>query len=65
MAPAESLITIDPTIAFGRPILVSQGISTETIAARIDVGESAANVTADYGALKAEVEQAVVYERAT
>jgi uncharacterized protein (DUF433 family) len=47
-----------------RPILLGRGVSTETIAARIDTGESAASVAADYGAAKAEVEQAVVYERA-
>jgi uncharacterized protein (DUF433 family) len=64
MAPAESLITIDPTIAFGRPIIDSRGVSTETIAARINAGEDAASVAADYGLSEAKVEQAVVYERA-
>jgi uncharacterized protein (DUF433 family) len=61
---AESLITIDPRVAFGRPIFLSQGVSTETVAARIESGEDAASVAADYGLSKTEVEQAVVCERA-
>lgn len=42
-------IAIDPTISFGRPVLISHGISTATIVARIDAGETAAAVAADYG----------------
>jgi len=57
-------IAIDPKIAFGRPILVSRGVTTETIAERIDVGESVEELAADYDVERAEIEQAVVYERA-
>jgi uncharacterized protein (DUF433 family) len=58
----ERPIAIDPRIAFGRPVVLRQGISTSTIAERIDLGETVEDVAADYDLLPAEVEQAVIYE---
>lgn len=57
-------ITIDPTIAFGRPILSDGGVSTATIVARIDAGERPADIAADYAITGADVTSAIVYERA-
>lgn len=57
-------IAIDPTIAFGRPIVLRAGISTGIIADRIDVGESVEDVADDYDLGINEVEQAILYERA-
>jgi uncharacterized protein (DUF433 family) len=57
-------IAIDPQIAFGRPVLVRRGVSTATIAERIDAGESVEDVAADYDLGQAEIEQAALYERA-
>jgi uncharacterized protein (DUF433 family) len=64
-APTENRpITIDPTIAFGRPVLSDLGISTAAIVARIDAGESLADVAADYQVNESAITDAVVYERA-
>jgi uncharacterized protein (DUF433 family) len=60
----ERPIAIDAAIAFGRPVVVRMGIGTGTIAERIDAGEKVIEVAADYGLSEAEVEQAVLYERA-
>jgi uncharacterized protein (DUF433 family) len=57
-------IIIDPTIAFGRPVLSDRGVSTAAIAARIDAGESLADVAADYEVTEADITHAIVYERA-
>lgn len=57
-------IAIDPTIAFGRPIIVSAGVTTQAIADRIDAGEAIDEIAADYGLKPNDVEQAVLYERA-
>ena len=57
-------VAIDPDIGFGRPILLSRGISTRAIVDRIDAGESAEEVAQDYGLTLLEVEEAVLYERA-
>lgn len=57
-------IAIDPTIAFGRPVLVRVGISTGTITERLDSGETVEALAKDYGLEPAEIEQAAVYERA-
>ena len=57
-------IAIDPAIGFGRPVVRSRGISTRVIAERIDAGETVAELADDYGLAPAEIEEAVVYERA-
>jgi uncharacterized protein (DUF433 family) len=64
-APSEERsIVIDPRIAFGRPVVIRQGVSTSTIAERIDAGESVDDVARDYDLGASEIEQAIVYERA-
>ena len=41
MAPSEERpIVIDPSIAFGRPVVLRRAISTSAIAERIDAGET-------------------------
>ena len=57
-------IAIDPTIAFGRPIVLRTGISTTAIAERLDGGESVVELAEDYGLTESEIEEAVLYERA-
>jgi uncharacterized protein (DUF433 family) len=61
---AAKPIAIDPQIAFGRPIVARKGISTQTIADRIDAGETVEELASDYGLEPAEIEEAVLYERA-
>jgi uncharacterized protein (DUF433 family) len=64
-APSEARpIAIDPRIAFGRPVVLRKGISTSIIAERVDAGESVEDVAADYDLGPAEIEQAIIYERA-
>jgi uncharacterized protein (DUF433 family) len=60
---AEMPIAIDPTISFGRPVVLRKGISTGIIAERLDAGETVADLAADYDLTPAEIEQAVLYER--
>lgn len=60
----DKSIVIDPLIAFGRPVVASQGISTATIVARIDAGESVEALAEDYGLSTSDIEQAALYERA-
>lgn len=61
---ATAPIAIDSQLAFGRPIVRRLAISTSTIADRIDAGETVADLTSDYGLSQAEIEEAVLYERA-
>lgn len=61
---ARRPIAIDPRVAFGRPIVVRSGVSTRAIAERIDAGESVDSLAADYELAPAEIEEAVLYERA-
>ena len=57
-------IAIDPGIAFGRPVVLRAGVSTEAIAGRIDAGETVDALAEDYDLRPEEIEEAVLYERA-
>jgi len=57
-------IVIDPAVAFVRPIVVSRGVTTAVIAGRIDAGESVEAVADDYDLSPADIERAILYERA-
>lgn len=60
---ANRPIAIDAQVAFGRPVVAKRGVTTGTIADRIDAGESVADLAADYDLTSDEVEEAVLYER--
>lgn len=62
-ASAGRPIAIDPKVAFGRPVVVASGITTRTIAERIDAGETVSELATDYRMTPSEIEQAVLYER--
>lgn len=57
-------ILIDPTIAFGRPVVDRAFVSTRSILERIDAGESVEDVASDYELSIDAVEEAVLFERA-
>jgi uncharacterized protein (DUF433 family) len=57
-------IAIDPKIAFGRPVVIRAGVSTAAIVERIDAKETVEELAADYDLSAAEIEQAVLFERA-
>jgi uncharacterized protein (DUF433 family) len=63
-ASEQRIITIDPSVAFGRPVLQRVGVSTQVIVDRLDAGEDVNDLAADYGITCADVEQAILYERA-
>ena len=57
-------ISIDAQVAFGRPVLALSGVTTATIAGRIDAGETPEAVADDYDVSIEQLEEAVLYERA-
>jgi uncharacterized protein (DUF433 family) len=63
-AGGERPIVINPSVAFGRPVVESKGVSTSAIVERIDAGESVEDVANDYDLGQSEIEQAILYERA-
>src|SRR5262249_22824767 len=61
-APSDARpVVIDPRIAFGRPVVARKAITTAMIAARIDAGESVADIASDYDLAPPEIEQAILY----
>lgn len=61
---SDQPIAIDPTVAFGRPVVATRSISTTAIADRIDAGETVEELARDYDLSTDEIELAVLYERA-
>ncbi len=56
-------VTIDPRVAFGRPVLSGTGIPTEVVADRFDAGEAIEELARDYGRPRGEIEEAIRFER--
>ncbi|MFL6259112.1 MAG: DUF433 domain-containing protein [Thermoanaerobaculia bacterium] len=59
---SPKLLTINPEIAFGRPVIERKSIRTSSIAERFEAGESIASLAEDYDLEVAEVEEAIRYE---
>jgi uncharacterized protein (DUF433 family) len=52
-------VVIDPSVSFGRPVLVGTGIPTAVIAERYKAGDSMDDLATDYGRTRLEIEEAV------
>jgi uncharacterized protein (DUF433 family) len=57
-------VVIDPTISFGRPVLVGTGIPIDEIAARHRAGDSIQEIANDYGRTPQEIEEAIRFQEA-
>jgi uncharacterized protein (DUF433 family) len=53
------VVTMDPRIEFGRPILLTSAVPTAVIADRYKAGESIADLAIDYGEDPLNIEEAV------
>lgn len=56
-------VTIDPHVAFGRPVLTGTGIATAVIASFVRAGERINDIAEDYALSPEQVETAVTFER--
>ena len=56
------VVAIDPSLSFGRPLVLRRAIATAAIVSRIDLGESVAEVADDYDLTLDEVNAAVMFE---
>jgi uncharacterized protein (DUF433 family) len=52
-------VVIDPTVQYGRPVLIGTGIPTAVIAERYKAGDSMDDLATDYGRTRLEIEEAV------
>ncbi|HYX23460.1 MAG TPA: DUF433 domain-containing protein [Thermoanaerobaculia bacterium] len=59
---APRFVTIDPVVAFGRPVIERKAIKTSVIAERFKAGESIEEIAEDYDLEAFEIEEAVRYE---
>lgn len=57
-------VSVSPLVAFGSPTLTGTGIKTTVVAARVDSGETPAEVAKDYGVPESLVMNALVFENA-
>lgn len=56
---APKVIAIEPTVAFGRPVIAGSRIPTVEVAERFKAGESLSSLSRDYGRPTEEIEEAV------
>jgi uncharacterized protein (DUF433 family) len=61
---AKKTIALDPRISFGDPVTDRRGIRTAIIADRFEAGETIAELAHDYDLRDAEIEDAILFERA-
>lgn len=62
---APRIVSIDPLVAFGRPVIAGSRVPTAEIADRFKAGESPADLAYDYGRPQAEIEEAIRCELET
>jgi uncharacterized protein (DUF433 family) len=63
-ADAPRIVSIEPTIAFGRPVIAGSRIPTVEIAERFKAGDSFELLAGEYGRPIAEIEEAIRCELA-
>jgi uncharacterized protein (DUF433 family) len=61
-ADAPAPVEINPTIAFGRPVLRDRGVATAVLADRFKAGDTFAELAADYDVAQEEIEEAIRVE---
>jgi uncharacterized protein (DUF433 family) len=57
------IVAIDPTIAFGRPVVAKARVRTEVIFDRFGAGDSPAEMAGDYGVSEEEIFEALRFEQ--
>ena len=53
------IISLDPRVRFGRPVIVGTGIPTEEVAERFRAGDTCAQLADEYGRPPQEIEEAI------
>jgi uncharacterized protein (DUF433 family) len=61
-AQEPKVIMMNPTVAFGKPVIAGTGISTATVAARFHARESVSDLAREYGRQESEIEEAIRWE---
>jgi uncharacterized protein (DUF433 family) len=61
-ASDPELITVNPRVAFGKPVLKGTGITTETIAGRLTAGDTDRDLASEYGRTLEEIHAAAKFE---
>ena len=60
MLPDEPrIISLDPRVRFGRPVIVETGIPTEEVAERFRAGDTVQQLADEYGRRSQEIEEAI------
>lgn len=64
-AGEPKMIEINPSVAFGRPVIAGTGITADVIAGRFAARESVAALAEEYGRPPGEIEEAIRWARKT
>jgi len=64
-AGEPKMIEINPSVAFGRPVIAGTGITADVVAGRFAARESVAELAEEYGRPPGEIEEAIRWARKT
>lgn len=56
-------VLVDPTLSFGRPVMIGAFVRTEVVESRFQAGDSIADMARDYGVEGAVIEEALRFEQ--
>lgn len=59
----EPVVSMNPLVSFGRPVIAGTRIPTEILAERYDAGESLESLAEDYGQPREAIEKAILFEQ--
>ena len=59
---SQKILTIDPTISFGRPTIAGTGIPTHVIKELYDAGDSISELAEDYDCTSEQIHAAILFE---
>lgn len=56
------ILSIDPKISFGKPVITGTGVPTKIVTELYDAGDSIPEIAEDYGCSIAQIEKAILFE---
>jgi uncharacterized protein (DUF433 family) len=61
----QSVILVDPRIAFGAPVILNTGVPTWAVKDRVQAGEDPEEIQEDFGLSRQQLEEALTFEEVT
>lgn len=60
----DTLVSINPRLGFGQPVIAGTGIATAVLTERVNAGDDEASLARDYSLSRAQIRAAIIFEEA-